>query len=798
MSNSGTLLVSGTLLNMGTAVSLTASNNSQITINGNTTFLGALTLSNNATVTVNNGATLTVGSAVFSNNAIIIVNAGGTLISNGNVTMTNNTIITDNGTIKVNGNVTGSNSATINGSGSLQVTGTTSIPVNNLMTPQTWILNGSTLTYTGNVAVGETFTSGAATVASLNSTGNITDNGNLSVTGTSNLTGAVTTNSLTSGATKVSSLSSIGNITDNGNLSVAGTTSLTGVVTTGSLISGATTVSSLHSTNGISASTLTISGNSIFGGTLQNGSFAGTGSRVILTDLNGNISPLSSGTSSQVLYGNGQWGNLPIIPMQLWNQSSSNIYYSGNVGIGNNNPQAALDVTGNTIITGTLTTGGLNSTNSNLNVTTPAVFTNSVNIASLVVSGTTSLNQLNIAQTISSPQVVTSHIMPADSNGVHIGDSSMWFNTYPDGSSHYCESMSTVSLGTPIGTSTSSNLHGMGIGNFARAYGINSIAIGFNTLVNYSTGSHAIVIGSGLSGNPMVNSTPNSLAVGFNSTVPTLVVTGGTGVSGSIGNVGIGTTTPSYNLHVVSAVGTNANTSVYSGLGNATSWVENNISSYGLNIDAHGNGHLLSNINSNIANPSFTNPPTYIINFTPAGLVGIAQLTPNAMLDITTSGTTAGFNINNGSQGIFNIANDGSTTITSTSNSNNQTNSPFKIVSTTNSFNSGSDNRLFEVKYNGIAYAREVYVQISQFPDYVFEKEYKLMSLMEVEKYIQQNKHLPNVISADEVSKNDGTPLGALQKATLEKTEELYLYIIELNKKVEHLEEHIKELESKK
>jgi len=90
-----------------------------------------------------------------------------------------------------------------------------------------------------------------------------------------------------------------------------------------------------------------------------------------------------------------------------------------------------------------------------------------------------------------------------------------------------------------------------------------------------------------------------------------------------------------------------------------------------------------------------------------------------------------------------------------------------------------------------------MYVQITPFPDYVFDKEYKLMSIKEVEKYIQQNKHLPNVISADEVSRGNGAPLGALQKANLEKTEELYLYIIELNKKVEQLEEQVKKLEKK-
>jgi trimeric autotransporter adhesin len=71
--------------------------------------------------------------------------------------------------------------------------------------------------------------------------------------------------------------------------------------------------------------------------------------------------------------------------------------------------------------------------------------------------------------------------------------------------------------------------------------------------------------------------------------------------------------------------------------------------------------------------------------------------------------------------------------------------------------------------------------------DYVFEKEYKLMPLKELEQFIFLNKHLPNVPAAEEVVKT-GIDLGAMDAKLLEKIEELTLHTIEINKKNETLE----------
>lgn len=95
----------------------------------------------------------------------------------------------------------------------------------------------------------------------------------------------------------------------------------------------------------------------------------------------------------------------------------------------------------------------------------------------------------------------------------------------------------------------------------------------------------------------------------------------------------------------------------------------------------------------------------------------------------------------------------------------------------------------FKLAVEGKIGAREVQVTLSNpFPDYVFASNYKLRSLTSLENFINKNKHLPGIPSAAEVEKNGGVELGKLNTKLLEKVEELTLYVIELNKKVERLE----------
>jgi len=69
-------------------------------------------------------------------------------------------------------------------------------------------------------------------------------------------------------------------------------------------------------------------------------------------------------------------------------------------------------------------------------------------------------------------------------------------------------------------------------------------------------------------------------------------------------------------------------------------------------------------------------------------------------------------------------------------------------------------------------------------PDYVFEEDYPLAKINELEKYIQENKHLPEIPDAQAI-KEEGYNLSEMDAKLLEKIEELTLYIIEQNEKIE-------------
>ena len=87
---------------------------------------------------------------------------------------------------------------------------------------------------------------------------------------------------------------------------------------------------------------------------------------------------------------------------------------------------------------------------------------------------------------------------------------------------------------------------------------------------------------------------------------------------------------------------------------------------------------------------------------------------------------------------------------------------------------------------NGKIKAKEVEVTLAGWPDFVFENDYNLLSLNEVEQYIKQNNHLPNIPSAKEVMEN-GIDLGEMQSKLLMKIEELTLYILDLQKQIDEL-----------
>jgi hypothetical protein len=98
---------------------------------------------------------------------------------------------------------------------------------------------------------------------------------------------------------------------------------------------------------------------------------------------------------------------------------------------------------------------------------------------------------------------------------------------------------------------------------------------------------------------------------------------------------------------------------------------------------------------------------------------------------------------------------------------------------------------------NGTIHAKEVKVDLTgSLADFVFTPTYKLMSLSEVEQFVKINKHLPEVPSAAEVSKN-GMSMGEMENKLLQKVEELTLYMIDQQKTIDQQSAKIEELEKK-
>lgn len=106
------------------------------------------------------------------------------------------------------------------------------------------------------------------------------------------------------------------------------------------------------------------------------------------------------------------------------------------------------------------------------------------------------------------------------------------------------------------------------------------------------------------------------------------------------------------------------------------------------------------------------------------------------------------------------------------------------LVGSTALPSSASTNTLLSV--NGSVIARSLKITQLNWPDYVFAKNYQLMSLDKLAKYIQINSHLPGVPSAKEVAKS-GLEIGASNEILLRKIEELTLYILKQQKEIDRI-----------
>lgn len=294
-------------------------------------------------------------------------------------------------------------------------------------------------------------------------------------------------------------------------------------------------------------------------------------------------------------------------------------------------------------------------------------------------------------------------------------------------------------------------------------------------------------------------------------------------ISQATGNVGIGTSSPSYSLEVAASTPAATLLRTISTVDRSTvlELRNNNASVTGWQLAVGGTGNGLGLVNGEyyftsngkdflVRNQSGTTETFRILGSN--GNVGIGNATPIAKLDVK---GTAGIRVSStvasngaldwiaGSFGgndsdrvvmgnLFGCATIGAHNKNHTAWANLAINQDGGSVAIgTKKFAAG-----YLLSVNGAVMCTALRVQdFASWPDYVFAKNYDLKSLSEVEDYITTNKRLPGMPSDCEVLEN-GIDVGQMQAKVVEKVEENTLYIIQLSKENQELKAQLKAIQA--
>jgi hypothetical protein len=253
------------------------------------------------------------------------------------------------------------------------------------------------------------------------------------------------------------------------------------------------------------------------------------------------------------------------------------------------------------------------------------------------------------------------------------------------------------------------------------------------------------------------------------------------------GKIGMGTTLPTGKLHIEhNGSDTDPHLRIHTtGLWSRINWSTNTNANYWTAQSDLESGTAATNywrLEYN-ASPKFT--------VRGSGDVGVGTFSPSARLHVLgdeNTGTASALRITSGSQNMLIDGNEIDALETGLY-LNNNTN--LNVIMAQGGGNVGigttsPDNKLDVL---GIIRANEVIVETG-WADYVFDESFKLKSLNEVEAFIKENKHLPDVPSAKTVQEK-GAHVADLMTKMMQKIEELTLYSIQQQKEIDALKKRL-------